>query len=190
MSLLAFFEWLAETPWSVDLHESRYAYPIIESVHVWTMAVFFGLAVMFDLRLMGWTFRKVPIPEFNRRVLPWTVAAFVIMVISGTLLFFAIPLRSYQNIFFRLKMVLLVLAGLNAWFFHARVYPRVIAGPDDGVTKGAKGARIAGAVSLALWIGVVFSGRMIAYNWFDCDRQPQPDIINFLTSCIPTAAEP
>src|SRR5262249_17359160 len=116
--------------------------------------------------------------------------AFVIMVVSGTLLFFAIPLRSYQNIFFRLKMVLLVLAGLNAWFFHARVYPRGIAGPGDGGTKGAKGAQIAGALSLALVIPVAFSGRMIAYNWFDCDRQPQPDIINFLTSCIPAAAEP
>jgi cyanate permease len=186
MSLLAFFEWLADTQWSVDLHESRYAYPIIESVHVWTMAVFFGLAVMFDLRLLGWTFRDVPISQFKRRVLPWTIAAFVIMVISGTLLFFAIPLRSYQNLFFRLKLVLLVLAGLNVWFFHTRVYPRVIAGHDDSVTKGA---RIAGALSLALWIGVVFSGRMIAYNWFDCDRQPQPDVINFLTSCTPTAAE-
>ena len=186
MSLLGFFEWLADTPWSVDLHESRYAYPIIESVHVWTMAVFFGLAVMFDLRLLGWTFRNVPISQFNRRVLPWTIGAFVIMVISGTLLFFAIPLRSYQNIFFRAKMVLLVLAGLNAWFFHARVYPRLIAGGDDSETKGA---RMAGALSLALWIGVVFSGRMIAYNWFDCDRQPQPDVVNFLTSCIPTAAE-
>jgi len=186
MSLLGFFEWLADTPWSVDLHESRYAYPIIESVHVWTMAVFFGLAVMFDLRLLGWTFRNVPISQFNRRVLPWTIGAFVIMVISGTLLFFAIPLRSYQNIFFRAKMVLLVLAGLNAWFFHARVYPRLIAGGDDSETKGA---RMAGALSLALWIGVVFSGRMIAYNWFDCDRQPQPDVVNFLTSCVPAAAD-
>jgi cyanate permease len=186
MSLLAFFEWLGDTQWSIDLHESQYAYPIIESVHVWTMAVFFGLAVMFDLRLLGWTFRNVPVSEFNRRVLPWTIGAFVIMVITGTLLFFAIPVRSYQNIFFRLKMVLLVLAGLNAWFFHACVYPRVITGPNDSVTKGA---RIAGALSLSLWISVIFSGRMIAYNWFDCDRQPQPDVINFLTSCIPTAVE-
>jgi len=186
MSLLAFFEWLGNTQWSVDLHESQYAYPIIESVHVWTMAVFFGLAVMFDLRLLGWTFRNVPISQFNRRVLPWTIAAFVIIVITGTLLFFAIPLRSYQNIFFRMKMVLLVLAGLNVWFFHARVYPQVIGGPDSSMTKGA---RLAGALSLSLWIGVVFLGRMIAYNWFDCDRQPQPDVINFLTSCIPTAAE-
>jgi hypothetical protein len=44
------------------------------------------------------------------------------------------------------------------------------------------------AVSSQLWIGIIFSGRMIAYNWFDCDRQPQPDIINFLTSCVATEA--
>jgi hypothetical protein len=184
MYFLAFFERLADSPWSVDLHESQYAYSIIESIHVWAMSVFFGLAVMFDLRLLGWTFPRVPIPEFNRRVLPWTVAAFVIMVITGTLLFYAIPLRSYQNVFFRFKMLLLVLAGLNAWFFHARVYPQAVTGNVDGMPP--RGVRIAGAVSLVLWIGVVFSGRMIAYNWFDCDRQPQPALINFLTSCVTT----
>src|SRR5258708_6028747 len=93
MSLLAFFEELAGSSWSVDLHESQFAYPIIESIHVWTMALFFGLVVMFDLRLLGWTMRKVPVSEAVGRLQPWTIAAFVIMVISGSLLFFAIPLR-------------------------------------------------------------------------------------------------
>jgi hypothetical protein len=183
MSPLDFFAWLGDSQWSTDLHESRYAYPIIESVHVWAMAVFFGSVAMFDLRLLGLLMRKVPVPEVVGRLLPWTIAAFVIMVVTGTLLFFAIPLRSYQNIFFRGKMILLVVAGLNVWLFHSRVYPRVI-GAGDGVAL-PKAARIAGAVSLALWTSVVFSGRMIAYNWFDCDRQPQPGIINFLTSCVP-----
>jgi hypothetical protein len=182
MTSLAFFEWLADTSWSVDLHESQYAYPLIESIHVWTMAVFFGSVVMFDLRLLGVTMRKVPASEVVDRLLPLTIAAFVIMVISGTLLFFAIPLRSYQSIFFRGKMLLLLLAGLNVWFFHSRVYPKVATWDVDGGPPGR--ARAAGAVSLALWIGIIFSGRMIAYNWFDCDRQPQPDIINFLTSCV------
>jgi len=184
MSLLAFFEWLANTSWSVDLHESQYAYPLIESIHVWTMAVFFGSVVMFDLRLLGVTMRKVPASDVVDRLLPLTIAAFVIMVISGTLLFFAIPLRSYQSIFFRFKMLLLLLAGLNVWIFQSRVYPKVVAWDVDGVPPRA--AKLAGAVSLALWIGIVFSGRMIAYNWFDCDRQPQPAIINFLTSCVAT----
>jgi len=183
MSLLAFFEWLADTSWSVDLHESQYAYSIIESIHVWTMAVFFGSVVMFDLRLLGWTMRKVPVSEVVRRLQPWTIAAFVILVISGTLLFFAIPLRSYQNIFFRGKMLLLLLAGLNVWLFHSRVFPSIAAWDLEGIPP--RRARVAGALSIALWIGVVFSGRMIAYNWFDCDRQPQPGIINFLTSCVP-----
>jgi hypothetical protein len=184
MSLLAFFGWLAETSWSIDLHESQYAYPIIESIHVWALCLFFGSVVMFDLRLLGWTMRSVPVSEVVGRLLPCTIAGFVILVISGTLLFFAIPLRSYQSIFFRTKMLLLLLAGLNVWFFHSRIYPRVVASDAGGVPP--KAARVAGAVSLVLWISIVFSGRMIAYNWFDCDRQPQAAIINFLTSCVPT----
>jgi hypothetical protein len=182
MTPLAFFEWLADTSWSVDLHESQYAYPLIESIHVWTMAVFFGSVVMFDLRLLGVTMRKVPASEVVDRLLPLTIAAFVLMVISGMLLFYAIPLRSYQSIFFRFKMLLLLLAGLNVWVFHSRVYPKVATWDVGGAPPRA--ARVAGAVSLALWVGIVFSGRMIAYNWFDCDRQPQPAIINFLTSCV------
>src|ERR1019366_5302278 len=125
MSPLAFFGWLADTSWSAGLHESQYAYSIIESIHVWTMAVFFGSVVMFDLRLLGLTMRKVPASEVLDRLLPLTIAAFVIMVISGTLLFYAIPLRSYQNIFFRGKMLLLLLAGLNVWIFHSRIYPKI-----------------------------------------------------------------
>jgi uncharacterized protein YacL len=184
MSPLAFFEWLADTSWSVDLHESQYAYPLIESIHVWTMAVFFGSVVMFDLRLLGVALRKVPASEVVDRLLPLTIATFVIMVISGTLLFYAIPLRSYQSIFFRFKMLLMLLAGLNVWLFHSRVYPKVATWDVEGVPP--RRARVAGAVSLVLWIGIIFSGRMIAYNWFDCDRQPQPAIINFLTSCVAT----
>jgi hypothetical protein len=184
MYFLNFFERLSESSWSVALHESEIAYSIIESSHVWSLCLFFGLTVMFDLRLLGWTMRKVPVSEFANRVLPWTIAGFVVMVISGTLLFYAIPLRSYQNLFFRGKVIMMLLAGLNVWLFHSRVYPGVIKWDLDPIPP--KAARIAGAVSLALWIGVVVSGRMIAYNWFDCDRQPQPALINFLTSCVPS----
>jgi len=130
--------------------------------------------------------RGVPVSEFAKRLLPWTIAAFVIMVISGSLLVLAIPLRTYQSIFFRGKMLLLVLAGLNMWLFHSRVYPKVAGWDVDGMPP--KEARVAGALSLLLWTCIVFSGRMIAYNWFDCDRQPQAAIVNFLISCVPTDA--
>lgn len=186
MSPLDFFGWLADSPWSVELHESQYAYSIIESLHVWALAVFFGSVVMFDLRLMGLVLRKVPASEVVGRTLPLAIAAFIVMVISGSLLFYAIPLRSYQNIFFRTKMLLLLLAGLNVWLFHSRIYPRVVTWDLDAVPPRA--ARVAGTVSLVLWIGIMFSGRMIAYNWFDCDMQPQPRLVNTLAGCVPGQA--
>jgi uncharacterized protein DUF6644 len=184
MSFFAFFEQLGETEWSIALHESQYAYSIIESLHVWTLCLFFGMTVMFDLRLLGWTMRKVPVSEVIRRLQPWTIAGFVLMVITGSLLVYAIPVRTYQSIFFRTKMLLLLLAGLNILIFHSRVFPSVAKWDADPVPP--KAARLAGAVSLGLWVCIVFLGRMIAYNWFDCDRQPQTALINFLTSCVPT----
>jgi len=186
-SLFNFFSRMADSSWSVGLHESRYAYDLIESVHVWALCLFFGLAVMFDLRLLNWTMRTVPVSEVARRLLPWTVVGFVLMVISGALLFSAIPLRSYQNIFFRTKMILLLLAGLNVWIFHSGVYRGVATW--DLNTAPPRAARVAGALSIVLWVCIVLSGRMIAYNWFDCDRQPQRPIINYLTSCVPPAPE-
>jgi len=186
-SVLAFFQRMSDSSWSTGLHESRYAYDLIESVHVWALCLFFGLAVLFDLRLLGWTMRTIPVSEVARRLLPWTAVGFAIMVISGALLFSAIPLRSFQNIFFRTKMILLMVAGINVWIFHSGVYRRVTSWDMDRIPP--KAARVAGAFSLVLWVAIVLSGRMIAYNWFDCDRQPQPAIINFLTSCVPTEAE-
>jgi len=183
-SFLPFFEQLSESTWSVALHESEIAYSLIESFHVWSLCLFFGLTVMFDLRLLGWIMPKVPVSEVIRRLQPWTILGFVLMVITGTLLVYAIPVRSYQNIFFRTKMLLMLLAGANILIFHSRVFPGVAKWDADAVPP--KAARIAGAFSLVLWIGIVFSGRMIAYNWFDCDRQPQAAIINFLTSCVPS----
>src|SRR5215471_4985095 len=147
-TLLGFFEQLGDSPWSVALHESEIAYSLIESFHVWAMCLFFGMTVMFDLRLLGWTMRKVPVSEVIRRLQPWTILGFVLMVISGTILFYAIPVRSYQNLFFRAKMLMLLLAGLNIIIFHSRVFPSVAKWDADAVPP--KVARVAGAVSLVL----------------------------------------
>ena len=182
MLLHNLMQWMADTEWSVGLHESRYAYSIVESVHVWTLCLFVGFAVMLDLRLLGVTLTRVPISQMTERLLPWTKVAFVLMVASGLLLFFAIPLRTYHNVFFRLKAVLLVLAALNAWVFHnGGMYRRLV--EWDAAAAPPRGARIAGALSLALWVAIIFSGRMIAYNWFDCDK-PEPAAIDFVAGCV------
>jgi hypothetical protein len=175
-------QWMADTPWSVGLHESRYAYSIVESVHVWTLCVFVGFAVFLDLRLLGVTLKGVPVSQITERILPWTKVAFALMVISGVMLYFAIPLRTYHNVFFRLKAVLLFAAALNAWVFHnGGMYRRLAEWDSAAVTPRA--AKLAGAFSLALWVAIIFSGRMIAYNWFDCDK-PEPAVIDLLAGCV------
>lgn len=183
MSVHAVMQWMADTEWSVGLHESRYAYSIIESVHVWTLCLFVGFAVFLDLRLLGVTLSRVPVSQITTRVLPWTKAAFVVMVISGVLLYYAIPLRTYHNVFFRLKAVFLVLAALNAWAFHTGPVYRRLA-EWESAARPPRGARLAGAASLVLWAAIIFSGRMIAYNWFDCDK-PQSPLIQTLAGCVP-----
>ena len=97
--------------------------------------------------------------------MPWTAAGFELMVISRALLFYAVPVRTYLNIFFRLKIVMLVAAGLNVWVFHSTVYRRVAEWDLDPVPP--RGARVVAGLSLALWAAIVVAGRMIAYNWFD-----------------------
>ena len=165
MSPLGVCRWLEGTSGSIALHESIWTYPIVESVHVLTLCWFLGLTVMMDLRLLGASFSATPVSQFIRRLWPWMAAGFAVMAASGALLFYAAPVKTYFNIFFRLKVILLVMAGLNAGAFHfitSRTMPQW-----DLEKKLPVGARLAGAVSLVLWAAVAVCGRMIAYNWFD-----------------------
>ena len=157
--------WLASTPWSIALHESEYAYTVVESVHVLTLCLFVGLAIFLDLRLLGVTMREVPVSQVSKRLLPWITGGFVVMVITGALLFYAIPIRTYESIFFRLKAMLLVLAGVNAFVFHSTIWKKLHEWDRDAIPPPR--ARLAGGLSLFFWAGIVVLGRMIAYNWFD-----------------------
>ena len=182
MSLLGFCEWLAGTEWSIALHESLYMYPLVETAHVLSLLWFVGTITVVDIRLLGWSFRDVPVSEVTARVLPWTVAGFIVSVITGVLLFYAIPVRTYLSIFFRIKVTLLLVAVVNAALFQ-RYMSRGSLEWDPHPRPPVR-ARLAGAVSMGCWAVVIVMGRMIAYNWFDCDHQPQSDFINWAAGCV------
>ncbi len=167
MLLYSICEWLAATPASIALHESLYLYLIVLTVHVVTLCVFAGLVIVQSLRLLGIALSPVPASEVLARLLPWTVAGLVVMIASGSLLFFAAPLEKYANLFFRAKLGLLALAGLNVWAFHRTVY-RSINVWDLSRVPPAR-VRLTGGLSLFLWAAVITAGRMIPYQayWFD-----------------------
>ena len=181
MSLLPFCEWLASTKWSVALHESLFVWPLIESTHVLALLLFGGTIIMVDLRMLGFAFKEVPISEMNAKLLPWTVAGAVIMIVTGILLFYSIPVRTYQSLWFRIKVVFLIAAAINVWFFHKRVQRD--REKWDAEVVPPRSVRVTASVSLALWAGIIVFGRMIAYNWFDCDR-PQSDFVYWVSGCV------
>ena len=177
--LLEFCEWLATTHWSIALHESLYMYPWIESSHVLLIALFVGILTFIDLRMLGLVFKDVPLSQLTSKLLPWSITGFVLIVLTGLLLFYAIPVRTYQSIFFRIKVIVLIAAVLNALWFHFKIQND----EWDNDPIPPRRVRIVALVSLTSWITVIVTGRMIAYNWFDCDRQPQSSFINWATSC-------
>ena len=145
--------------------QSVWAFPIVESIHVLALCLFLGMATILDFRLLGLVMRDLPVSEVVTRLLPWTAAGFAVMVISGVLTFLNAPVRYYENIFFRIKLVALLLAGLNVWVFHSGIWLKVSDWDLDAVAPFR--ARLAGVLSLVLWACIVVAGRMIAYNWFD-----------------------
>jgi hypothetical protein len=160
MPLLEAFRWMeANLPGGVYLRESTYGFSILLTVHVVSMCLFLGLIVMMDLRLVGLRHLRTAPAEIQRRLFPWQLIGFVVVVISGVLLFYSKPLYYYGKGFFWTKLVLMGLAGVNAGVIHL-VTHRSEGGWDSGA------ARMAGAASLVLWASVLITGRLIAYEWW------------------------
>jgi len=108
--------------WSQQLHESLFMWNVIEGTHVLTIMFFAGTIWLIDLRMMGLAFTKMPFSKLNDRVLPITTIAFVAMILTGIIAFVGRdPLLYYHNIWFRLKMLFLVIAVINIFWFHQRV---------------------------------------------------------------------
>jgi hypothetical protein len=158
---VSFLAWLAETPLSRYLRESLWTYPIVESVHVLTLCLFLGFTVLLDLRLLGVALRRVPAGEAVRRMEPAIAVGFTLLFASGATLFLSDPLKFYGSVFLRIKLGLIVLAGVNLLLFHAIVFRGV--SQWDRAAAAPAGARAAAVVSIVLWCAVVALGRAIAY---------------------------
>jgi hypothetical protein len=162
--LRSLFEWVDAFPTSVAIRESQYLYPALLTTHVIGMCLFAGLVFMMDMRLLGIGNMRTPLSQLQKRLFPWQMAGMAVSATTGLVLVYGQPMRFYSNIFFWIKVVMMLLAAINALAFHVGTY-RSVAGWDINRVPPF-GARLAGAVGLALWAFVVISGRLIAYNWF------------------------
>jgi uncharacterized protein DUF6644 len=162
MSILTFCQWLQDSAIGSGIRESAYVYGIIESTHVLACAISVGILAACDLRLLGVTLRRQPVSEVFDDLIPYSLVGFSLMFLSGALIFWAEAEKSYHSGYFRLKLMLLLLAGLNALIFHTTTY-RSIRDWDLARTLPLK-VRLAGLWSLILWTSVIVAGREFAYH--------------------------
>ena len=154
--LFAFCQWLEQTSMGTTIRESLWLFPVIETVHIFGIILLVGGTSVLDLRLMGLTFRDEPVSKLAGRFLPWAWAGFIIQVTTGGLMFSSEATKMYGNLGFRVKMLMILAAGLNAFIFHSLAYQSVGKWDKDPVAPVS--ARVAGLLSILFWFGIVAAG--------------------------------
>jgi hypothetical protein len=162
MSLASFAHWLEGREWAMDFAASVHAYPIVLAIHLSCIAVFGGMILVTNLRLLGWVLTDYPVTEVVSRLRAWKTAGFLIMAACGVLLAGSEAGKYYANNYFWFKMSLLALVGLHALVFRRGVYRS--APKPDGSAVAPGQAKLAAISSLILWTGVICAGRLIGYH--------------------------
>ena len=157
--VVEFLQWIQGASLSVAVAEKWF--PVVESLHVIALATVAGSIFIVDSRLLGVASAKLPFTYVSDRLLPWTWGAFGGAAITGTLMFMGNAIAYYANTPFRVKMLLLLLAGLNMLFFQLVTF-RGVAKWNSNRPPAA--ARAAGFISIALWCGVIAFGRWIGFT--------------------------
>jgi len=152
--------WLETSAVGTAMRQWLWLYPIVEIIHIVGFIVLVGAAFMFDLRLLGLA-RAVPVSALAEHLLRGARWALVLVVPTGSLMFVAHATEMVSNPAFRLKLLLIAAAFLNAGIFHR--WPFRAVGDWDTELRAPLPARLAGGLSLALWTGVVACGRLLAY---------------------------
>ena len=155
--------WLQATPVAQAIAENEILFPWIESVHVLAIVLVVGTISIVDLRLLGVASRDLTVRRLMRDIIPYTWGAFAVAVVTGALMFSSDAVHYAHNFFFRGKLVLLALAGINMAVFHL-VGVRNIESWDAETGRTPIAARIAATISLMVWIAVVAFGREIGFT--------------------------
>lgn len=155
-------KWLAATALAGRIRDSLLLFPLLESAHVLGLALVFGTILVVDLRLLGAASGHRRFERVASDIFKWTWGAFALTAVTGSLMFITNAPVYYHNFYFRTKMVLLVIAALNMAVFELTA-GREIHGWGHAPSAPAAGKAVA-VVSLAVWIAIIFMGRMIGFT--------------------------
>jgi uncharacterized membrane protein len=173
MGMTEFLASLEASGLATRIRNSLYLFPLIESSHVIGLTMVFGTIAIIDLRLLGIASTRRPFTRVASDTLKWTWAAFALTVATGLLMFMTNAGVYYHNFYFRAKMAMLVLAGINTVIFELTAV-RSVHRWDKNASAPLAGRTLA-AVSLLIWISVIFLGRWIGFTTTQTDVKTDTD---------------
>jgi len=161
MADVSIFRAIQDSPLGSTISQSTWMFPTIETLHVIALSIVLGSIVVVDLRLVGLASRDRSVTALTKQFLPWTWGAWLCALVTGSLLFTS-RAADYMNISaFPAKFVFMAIAGLNMVYFHFATQ-KTIGQWDSGEPTPA--AKMAGAVSLAMWAMVVICARQVGFH--------------------------
>lgn len=158
--LLSLALWIQSTEFFSSLRYSSFVYPVVMSLHLAGIAIFGGMILISDLRLLGVMMTRRPLVDVVDPLRMWKRIGFLIVATCGILMLGSKAEEYYYNVFFRTKVVLFGLVLVHALVFRRSVYDRMAEFDKTGISGRAK---LAAALSLVLWTGIVIAGRGIGY---------------------------
>ena len=161
--MLEWLEWVEGTGIGRIARESLYGFQILVAIHILGLIFSVGTLLWVDLRMLGLCLQGRGLSEIHRALSRWFIAGFSIMFVSGVALFAGFATSAYGNVFFRVKVVAIILAGINAAVFHGLVQRMPLRADTDPPSWAV---RLAGALSLGSWAVVIVCGRLISYTLF------------------------
>ena len=178
MDTASILEWLQGTGFATRIRDSLILFPLLEAVHVIGLALVFGTIAIIDLRLLGLASTARSFQRMASDIMSWTWGAFALTALTGVLMFVTNATVYFHNVYFRAKIGLLVLAAINVLVFELtarrtiREWDRAPAAPRAG--------RAVAALSLVIWVAVIFTGRMIGFTATRASlAEPTPATIDF-----------
>lgn len=161
MDIRPYLDALQSSRLALGIRDSLYWFPTLEALHVVALSLVFGTILIVDLRVLGVASTQRIFRRVSGDALKWTWLAFAAAIVTGALMFASNANVYFDNVAFRLKLVLIVLAGLNMALFH------FTEGDSSGWHRpGAvpRVSKVCAMLSLILWIGVIGAGRTIGFT--------------------------
>jgi hypothetical protein len=155
---MRFLEWLQFSWLGTFVAENLWAYPVFETLHIIGMTMLVGVLGLINLRVLGY---KPELPLVGtRQLLPLAWAGFTVNLITGAALFSSDAVYFFSSWTFRVKISLIILAGINAAILSSRIFTTVATGPDIVLPAST---RWVARSSLVFWVGAILAGRLVAY---------------------------